>query len=139
MARFGWVKRKDPQSASLSKSAEHLADGNSQRLHAAQLFSLATHRHGAGYGAGLLGAAVGVRRGVSFGKAADCAAGLAGWLLMARAYWPTLKLYGGSAWLALALPLIALLYSLMTLDSAYRHWIGQGGAWKGRTYSDGNL
>ncbi|MEL6385639.1 MAG: glycosyl transferase family 2, partial [Cyanobacteria bacterium J06626_18] len=62
--------------------------------------------------------------------------GLAGWLMMAVAYWPTLRLYGGSLLLALALPAIALMYTLMTLDSARRHWMGQGGAWKGRVYSD---
>ena len=32
------------------------------------------------------------------------------------------------------LPLAALLYTAMTADSALRHWRGQGGAWKGRTY-----
>lgn len=57
------------------------------------------------------------------------------WLLMALAYGPTLRLYQGPSILALALPLIALLYTLMTLDSALRHWRGQGGAWKGRVYS----
>ncbi len=77
--------------------------------------------------------------GLALGKPMIALVGLVAWLLMARAYWPTLKLYDGSPLLALALPLIALLYSLMTLDSAYRHWIGQGGAWKGRIYSDGNL
>ncbi|MEO1094482.1 MAG: glycosyltransferase [Cyanobacteria bacterium J06638_28] len=62
--------------------------------------------------------------------------GLATWVLMALAYWPTLRLYDGGLLLALALPLIAFLYTLMTLDSARRHWVGQGGAWKGRVYSD---
>ncbi len=74
--------------------------------------------------------------GLALGKGLTALIGLAGWLLMARAYWPTLKLYGGSPLLALALPLIALLYTLMTIDSARRHWIGEGGAWKGRVYSD---
>ena len=60
--------------------------------------------------------------------------GLAGWLLMASAYWPTLRLYKGSPLLALTLPFIALLYTLMTLDSARQHWMGKGGAWKGRVY-----
>jgi hopene-associated glycosyltransferase HpnB len=60
--------------------------------------------------------------------------GLLGWGLMALAYWPTLKLYGCPPWLAFSLPWIALLYTLMTLDSALRHWRGQGGAWKGRVY-----
>ena len=63
-------------------------------------------------------------------------AGLGGscWGVMALAYWPTLKLYRCPPILSLALPLIALLYTLMTIDSALRHWRGQGGAWKGRVY-----
>jgi len=63
--------------------------------------------------------------------------GAAAWAMMAAAYWPTLRLYGGSAPEALALPLAALLYMAMTLDSARRHWLGRGGAWKGRTYPAG--
>jgi hopene-associated glycosyltransferase HpnB len=35
---------------------------------------------------------------------------------------------------SMAMPPIALLYTLMTWDSALRHWRGKGGAWKGRTY-----
>jgi len=54
------------------------------------------------------------------------------WLLMAIAYAPTLKLYGQSAVRGLLLPLSALLYVLMTVDSARRHQ-GGGGRWKGRT------
>jgi hopene-associated glycosyltransferase HpnB len=57
------------------------------------------------------------------------------WILMAIAYLPTLKLYRLSPWWSLSLPLIAFLYNLMTLDSAWRYWRGQGGAWKGRVYS----
>ena len=37
--------------------------------------------------------------------------------------------------LAPLLPLTALLYLLMTVDSAVRHHLGQGAAWKGRTYA----
>ncbi|MDS3862275.1 glycosyltransferase [Thermosynechococcaceae cyanobacterium BACA0444] len=56
------------------------------------------------------------------------------WALMAIAYTPTIRLYHlGWAW-SFALPGIAFLYNLMTFDSARRHWLGQGGAWKGRTY-----
>lgn len=61
--------------------------------------------------------------------------GIVTWLLMALAYWPTLRLYDRSPGLGLLLPAIATLYTLMTLDSARRHWNGQGGAWKGRIYS----
>lgn len=60
---------------------------------------------------------------------------LISWLAMANAYWPTLKLYEQPALAALLLPLAALLYTVMTVDSARRHAQGQGGAWKGRTYS----
>ncbi|SDD77549.1 glycosyltransferase [Rhodospira trueperi] len=60
--------------------------------------------------------------------------GLLGWLLMAVAYWPTLKVYHMPRWRSLTLPLAALMYSGMTLDSARRHWVGQGRAWKGRVY-----
>lgn len=56
------------------------------------------------------------------------------WLLMAIAYLPTLRLYKLSPLWSLSLPLIALLYNLMTFDSALRHWRGQGGGWKGRVY-----
>lgn len=61
-------------------------------------------------------------------------AGFITWLLMGLAYWPTLHLYRCPPPLALALPLIGLLYTLMTVDSARRHWQGAGGAWKGRVY-----
>lgn len=60
--------------------------------------------------------------------------GLTTWLLMAVAYFPTLRLYSVSAALAFSLPAIAFLYTLMTVDSAWRHYRGRGGAWKGRVY-----
>ncbi|MDJ0728921.1 MAG: glycosyltransferase [Crocosphaera sp.] len=56
------------------------------------------------------------------------------WLLMTISYLPTLKLYRCSPVWGLSLPLIGLLYGLMTLDSAWRHWRGKGGGWKGRVY-----
>lgn len=61
--------------------------------------------------------------------------GILVWGLMTIAYAPTVKLYRLSWVWACTLPGIALLYSLMTLDSARRHWMGKGGAWKGRVYS----
>lgn len=60
--------------------------------------------------------------------------GALGSLLMMLSFWPTLRLYGrGAGWLP-TLPLAALLYTAMTVDSAWRYYQGQGGAWKGRTY-----
>jgi hopene-associated glycosyltransferase HpnB len=60
--------------------------------------------------------------------------GWAGWAAMTLAYLPTVCLYRISPAWAVCLPLIAFLYTLMTLDSAIRHWRGRGGAWKGRVY-----
>jgi hopene-associated glycosyltransferase HpnB len=60
-------------------------------------------------------------------------AGLAGWALMALSYLPVLRLYRLSPLRAPGLPVIALLYTAMTVDSARRHRMGRGGEWKGRT------
>lgn len=56
------------------------------------------------------------------------------WLLMAIAYAPTIRLYRLNPVWTLGLPLVSFLYTLMTIDSALRHWRGEGGAWKGRVY-----
>ncbi len=66
------------------------------------------------------------------GGAVAALIGLAAWSLMALSAAPTYRLYRQPAWSAAALPLAALLYGAMTLDSAVRHWRGRGGAWKGR-------
>jgi hopene-associated glycosyltransferase HpnB len=60
--------------------------------------------------------------------------GLLGWLLMSLAYFPTVNFYQCSPLFAFCLPIIGFLYTLMTFDSALRHWQGKGGAWKGRVY-----
>jgi hopene-associated glycosyltransferase HpnB len=57
------------------------------------------------------------------------------WSLMMGAYWPTIRLYRLSPLWTLTLPFIAVLYTLMTADSALRHLQGRGGAWKGRVYA----
>ncbi|MBD2246007.1 glycosyltransferase [Nostoc sp. FACHB-888] len=72
--------------------------------------------------------------GAVWGNWAIAFTGLFGWLLMTFAYYPTIRFYKCSPWLAFSLPAIAFLYTLMTLDSALRHWQGRGGAWKGRVY-----
>ncbi len=58
--------------------------------------------------------------------------GVAAWLLMAIAFQPTLRFYRASPFWGLALPLIAAAYLVFTIDSAYQHWRGRGGMWKGR-------
>ncbi len=56
------------------------------------------------------------------------------WALMALTAVPTLLLYRQPVWLAALLPLAAAFYCAMTLDSAWRHWRGAGGAWKDRVH-----
>jgi len=53
--------------------------------------------------------------------------------LMALAYLPILQFYRISPLWAVALPVIAAAYAAFTLDSAYQHWRGRGGLWKGRS------
>ncbi|MFF0298224.1 glycosyltransferase [Kitasatospora sp. NPDC004614] len=61
-------------------------------------------------------------------------AGFAAWAVMAGTYAPMLRYYGRPVTEAPLLPFTALLYLLMTVDSAVQHWRGRGAAWKGRTY-----
>jgi hypothetical protein len=53
---------------------------------------------------------------------------------MSLAYLPTIRLYRLSPLWTLFLSAIALLYGLMTIDSAIKHLQGKGGFWKGRIY-----
>ncbi|HVV20364.1 MAG TPA: glycosyltransferase [Pseudonocardiaceae bacterium] len=71
-----------------------------------------------------------------FGGALTAVLGLATWLLMAGSYVPMLRAYRLPLWWAPLLPGVAMLYAAMTVDSAWRHVRGRGGAWKGRTAPD---
>ncbi|MCW5785399.1 MAG: glycosyltransferase [Nitrospirales bacterium] len=55
------------------------------------------------------------------------------WLIMMYTFQPTLRLYSLAPTFGLVLPIAALLYLGMTVDSAYRYWLKVGGQWKGRT------
>jgi hopene-associated glycosyltransferase HpnB len=70
--------------------------------------------------------------GVSGGHPVAAAAGGLAWLLMTATYLPQVHYAGQPAALALTLPAVAVLYLLMTLDSARRHHLGRGAVWKGR-------
>ncbi|WKX73642.1 glycosyltransferase [Streptomyces sp. XD-27] len=72
--------------------------------------------------------------GALTGDGALLAVGGAAWAVMAGTYVPMLRYYRQTLWLAPLLPLTAVLYLLMTVDSAVRHCAGRGAAWKGRTY-----
>ena len=65
------------------------------------------------------------------------AVGALTWIVMVGSFRPTLALYRMSCAWGLALPVAAILYLLMTVDSARRHWQGRGGLWKGRTFVRG--
>lgn len=73
--------------------------------------------------------------GAAGSDAATALAGTAAWAVMAGTYLPMLRYYRQPLWLAPLLPFTALLYLLMTVDSAVRHYRGRGAAWKGRTYA----
>ena len=58
--------------------------------------------------------------------------GAGAWALMAMAFQPMLRFYRRSPLWGLALPAIALFYAGCTFLSAWAHWRGRGGMWKGR-------
>lgn len=60
------------------------------------------------------------------------AGGLMAWVFMAISMGPVLHLYRQNPLWGILLPLAALLYGAMTFSSAWRHWRGRGGTWKGR-------
>ena len=62
--------------------------------------------------------------------------GFVAWILMAASFQPTLRFYRLSPLWGVALPAIAVLYMLYTIESAVQYVSGSGGAWKGRTQAD---
>ena len=54
------------------------------------------------------------------------------WLLMTITYLPMVRFYELNAAWALTLPLAAVFYLVATVHSAWKHWTGRGGEWKGR-------
>jgi len=63
-------------------------------------------------------------------------AGLGGtaWVLMATSFVPMLRHHHAGWWMSPLLPVAGVLYTAMTVSSAWRHARGRGGSWKGRTY-----
>jgi hopene-associated glycosyltransferase HpnB len=59
-------------------------------------------------------------------------AGALAWLAMAIAFQPILRFYKLSPLWGIILPIIAVLYTAFTFDSAIQFWRGKGGMWKGR-------
>jgi hopene-associated glycosyltransferase HpnB len=73
-----------------------------------------------------------VAAGLASGEVPVAAMAGTAWLLMSVTFVPMLRLYRLSPWRAPALPLVAVLYLAMTVDSARQHRRGRGAAWKGR-------
>lgn len=61
-------------------------------------------------------------------------AGLAGYALMCASFVPMVRYYQLPVGYAATLPVAALLYLAMTVDSAIAHWRGRGATWKGRVH-----
>lgn len=58
--------------------------------------------------------------------------GFAAWVLQAATFLPFVRFFGLTTAWALSLPLAAIFYGYATWLSAFRHWRGRGGQWKGR-------
>ena len=56
-------------------------------------------------------------------------------ITMSLTYIPTLRYYGLSYFWTLTLPVIGVIYLLMTWNSARHHWRGTGVVWKNRVYN----
>jgi hopene-associated glycosyltransferase HpnB len=75
--------------------------------------------------------------GIAAGDLRTAGEAVVAWGLMTLTYLPMIRYYRlGAVW-AFLLPVAALLYLLMTADSARRHHRGTGASWKGRTYAPG--
>jgi hopene-associated glycosyltransferase HpnB len=74
-----------------------------------------------------------------FATASAQASGILVWAAMTLSFQPIAKFYRVSPLWGLALPMIGILYTLFTLDSAVQHWRGRGGMWKGRAQAQISL
>jgi hypothetical protein len=63
--------------------------------------------------------------------------GLLAWAGMAWSFQPTLRFYRLSPLWGWGLPVIASIYLVFTIDSAWQHSKGRGGMWKGRAQAPG--
>jgi hopene-associated glycosyltransferase HpnB len=75
---------------------------------------------------------VALARGGSAPAGVVAGAGVVAWALMSASYLPMLRLYRLSPLRSPTLALIGLVYAVITVDSARRHYSGQGATWKGR-------
>ena len=72
-----------------------------------------------------------------FGSGGARLCGALAWLAMAICYQPMLRFYRRSPLWGLAMPAIGMIYAAATFFSAWQHWQGRGGMWKGRAQARG--
>ena len=127
------LDRAGAEPPALCRDRRDPAHGRPLGLCPAPLLALAARRHGAGHGRHISGAAAPrlLRQRLAAGAWRP---GLAMALPSSR----RLRFYRLSPLWGLALPAIAALYLLFTLDSAWQHWRGRGGFWKGRAQAPGS-
>jgi hypothetical protein len=63
------------------------------------------------------------------------ASGAAALFAMAGVFWPTVRFYGLPFSWAFTLPLAAMFFLAMTIESAMKYWRGTRAEWKGRRYA----
>jgi len=61
----------------------------------------------------------------------------AAFAMMTISFGSALTFYNSPFYMRLLLPLAGIMYTAMTIDSALRHWRGEGGVWKGRYQAKG--
>jgi hypothetical protein len=67
-----------------------------------------------------------------FGRGGARLCGVLAWAAMALCYQPMLRFYRQSPLWGVAMPAIGMVYAAATFLSAWQHWQGRGGMWKGR-------
>jgi len=67
-----------------------------------------------------------------FGSGGARLCGALAWAAMAVCYQPMMRFYRQSPLWGLAMPAIGMVYAAATFLSAWQHWQGRGGMWKGR-------
>ncbi|WP_454885528.1 glycosyltransferase [Sphingomonas oryzagri] len=72
-----------------------------------------------------------------FGYGGAWLCGVLAWAAMAVCYQPMLRFYRQSPFWGLAMPAIGMVYAAATCLSAWQHWQGRGGMWKGRAQARG--
>jgi hopene-associated glycosyltransferase HpnB len=72
-----------------------------------------------------------------FGSGGARLCGALAWAAMAVCHQPMLRFYRQSPFWGVAMPAVGMVYAAATFLSAWQHWQGRGGMWKGRAQARG--